>query len=264
MGEDALVQEGSRRLAGAVVSGHRLVRRVGTRPVQPVVRVDRHHVPVEVRVDPRREEAGDVRQPLAVVEVVVVVVAHVVDEDHDLVAVAGVVVVAAGSRERGARLAAAGVCAVAVGRDAELGRLLRVDVALELVGQVVDLRVGEHVAHAVVSAVACLEIEDVRDPHLGVSGHRPQREETVADQQIAVARVPELLRPQGRRAHGGRRLRRECWSQPRLRPRGDDLVQLRRVVVENDVAAGPGHRCRPPRRRRRHERKRSDDERTHE
>jgi hypothetical protein len=150
--------------------------------MRPVVRVDGHDVPVEIGVDRRREEARDVGQALTVVEVVVVVVANVVDEDHDLVAVAGVVVVAAGEREGRARLAATGFRAVAVRRHAELGRLLRVDVVLELVGQVVDLCVGDDVAIAVVAAVTGLEVEDLGDPDLRVRGDRAQLEQAVAEQ----------------------------------------------------------------------------------
>ena len=79
------------RDCGPVEAGivrERLVGRAGAEAVEPVERVHRHHVPVGELVEDRVEEAEDVPVPVLIVRVVEVVVADVVDEHDDVVALA--------------------------------------------------------------------------------------------------------------------------------------------------------------------------------
>ncbi len=131
VGEDALVETRPGGCARARVV-RRVVRRIRAGAMQPVERVDRHHVAIEEVVDLRREESRDVREAAGVVRVVEVRVADVRDERDDLVAVTRVVV----ERQLGSSRPVPGR------RHAERRRLLRVDVGVELADQARDLRVA--------------------------------------------------------------------------------------------------------------------------
>ena len=218
--EDALVLE---RLRRAVLAQHRrgLVRRVRARAVRPVVRVDRHHVPVHERVDVGGVVARDVRRE---VDVQVVLVLEVRDQRHDLVA--GPLEVALGE-ERRRDVLELRVRPVATRRRAELLRHLRIHVLVELPAQVRRLRIGDHVADAVVAAVAGRRVvEVVRDPDLDLVADRAERE--VGDVELARVEVDQrpdlhgadrralLRRRRGLRRNGRGRNRRGQILAPRL------------------------------------------------
>jgi hypothetical protein len=143
--------------------------------------IDRHRVAIEVLPVRRREEAGNVREPVLVVRVIEVRVPHVVDEHDRVVAVTRVVVVRQADEPRQDR-----VRPVAIRRDAERLRLLRQDVVVELIDEVRNLLVGDRGPLAV-AAVA------VREGGVGGT-YRPN---TRAD-------VPNLCPTDGRSASGGR------------------------------------------------------------
>ncbi len=162
VGEDSLVQERPRRRARAQVGG-RLVRRVRTRAVEPVERVDRHDETVDEVVHAGGVEPGDVREAVRVVRVVEVAVTNVVHEGDDVVTVAVPVVV--GQAGRGSGRARA----VARRRHAEGVRLQRVDVPVELLDQRVHLGVGDLGARSV-AAVTGGEVRARRDPVVRLAG----------------------------------------------------------------------------------------------
>ena len=192
--EDALVEMRPCRGARTRV-GRRVVRRVRAGAMRPVEGIDGHHVPIEERVDLRREESGDVREPAGVVLVVVVRVLHVGDERDDLVPVADVVVVRQAEQPWQLRLGAA-----PRRRHAERRRLLGIDVGIELVDQRGDLLIGDDVAHAVVAAVARREVQcahrrgrksgddPLLNPDLDVL---PDRAEGEAPESVGVERIIE-------------------------------------------------------------------------
>ena len=239
MGEDRLVLE---RLRRTVAADHRrrLVRRVGARAVEPVVRVDRHHVALDERVDVGRVVAGDVGREL---DVVVVLVPEVRDQRDDLVAGAGVV---AGWDDP--ELLEHAAVPLARRRRAEGGRHLREHVAVELADEVRGLRVGDHVADAVVAAVARREVEVVRDPDLDLLADGAQREELEAGAAGEdVDHRPLLLRPHGWAGNGGSGDTGARAAGLRGRDRADRLrrVHLDVADVENVAERIAGERrCR--------------------
>ena len=77
------------RGAGRVRRVRRIVRRVGAGAVEPVERVDRHHVAVDELVEVPREESRDVGLALGVDGLVEVRVPHVVDKHDNVVGLVG-------------------------------------------------------------------------------------------------------------------------------------------------------------------------------
>ena len=196
MREDGLVLERLRRPVRAEI-GRGLVRRVRSRPVRPVVGVDRHDVAVDEAVDVARVVAGDIGREL---DVGVVLVLEVRDERDDLVTGAGVV-----TGRDDPELLEQSARAVARGRRAVRGGQLRVHVPVELPGEVGRLRVGDHVPDAVVAAVAGREVDRVRDPDLDLRADGSQRELL----EVGAARGEVDQRPEPRRAE---RRARVCGS----------------------------------------------------
>ncbi len=207
VGEDALVQEGPTDGVRARV-GRRRVRRVCTGQVEPVERVDGHDVPVEELVQAGREEAGDPREALRVVQVVEVLVPNVVDERHDVVAVTRRI--GREALQRRSRTARREVTAVAVRSDAEDIRLDRKHHVVELLCEVVHLGVRDRRANAV-PAVAGEEVETrrgsawqgtrhrARNPDLDVVPPRPEREALPVEAERVVEGEPDPLLADRRR-----------------------------------------------------------------
>ena len=148
-------------------------------------------------------------------------------------------------------------------RDAERVRLDRVHVGVELVDQVVDLRIGDDVAHAVVAAVARREVEPrrdlvlvARDPHLDVVPDAPER---VLLHVVALRRVrgqPEPLLAHHGRGELARHRSRGCADRLLLLRRQREHVFRLRIQL-SDIGSEPApSRSRGRRRSGRHERDR--------
>ena len=159
--ERGLVRE---RFRGLVVAENRgrLVGRVGSSSMEPVIGVDRHHVPVDERIDPRRVIAADVGRERDRREVLVT---DVRDQRDDLVPGTGEVAAREVRREKRVERR---VRSLARRRGAEVLRLDRIHLRVELRGEVVRLVRRDHVPLAVVTTVARGKVQRVRNPDLGV------------------------------------------------------------------------------------------------
>jgi hypothetical protein len=223
--------------------------------VEPVERVDRHHVAVDEEIDRRIVVAGDVVRRLDLEEIGI---AEVGDERDDLAARAGEI-----ARRERPDLLEEGVGAVPRRRRAEGGRHLRKDVPVELVREVARLCVGDRVTRAVVATVGSREAQVVGDPDLDPLTDGAEGEELGC--RVAGGEVdhrPDLLRPHGRALLGGRGrdggmgLRRHDDGEVLLRLGLRELDTVRRPAAALLLALLSGER-----RRRRDECDRRDAER---